>query len=113
MDRTLQDVSCVPKHWALPQGMLAAICPGPYTAWHRQGRTTRHLLHPDPVSAFSLQHIVHHNQVFTGYLPLLAGEVDHSEEPPVLPCGDHLVDLLYHLCGQRAGRNQCGAHGKA
>lgn len=78
----------------------------PYTAWHHRhgGSTPRHLFHPDPVSTFSLQYIVHHNQVFTGYFPLLAGKVDHSKEPSVLPRCDHLVHLLYHFCWQRAGK---------
>lgn len=63
-----------------------------------------HLFHPDSVSTFSLQYIVHHNQVFTSYFPLLAGKVDHSKESSVLPCCNHLVHLLYHFCWQTAGK---------
>lgn len=63
-----------------------------------------HLFHPDSVSTFSLQYIVHHNQVFTSYFPLLAGKVDHSKESSVLTCCNHLVHLLYHFCWQTAGK---------
>lgn len=68
-----------------------------------------HLLHADSVSTLSLQDVVHHDQVFTGDFPLLAGEVDDGEEPPVFPSGDQPVHLPHHFCRQTAGQGS-GQH---
>lgn len=88
------------------QNVCMPFAPAPYTAYAITGTVdkARYLFHPDSVSTLSLQHVVHHNQVFTGYFPLLAGKVDHGKEPSVLPCCDHIVHLLYHFCWQTSGK---------
>lgn len=104
----LQDFSKTVSWFCLTE-CLHAICSSPTHSMcdHRITGTVdkaRYLFHPDSVSTLSLQHVVHHNQVFTGYFPLLAGKVDHGKEPSVLPCCDHIVHLLYHFCWQTSGK---------